>query len=250
MRRRTLLTAVLALALTTTSLALSPGAPGKPSTIRCTPDDGAAAQPDVEETTVTSRADGVEIDITIFKPACATAETPVPVILHSHGWSGTKSSDPADFSSELAAGFGIVSITQRGHGDSGGQARVQDPEFEAQDIKSVIDHVAALPWTAKDTDRAGNVIADDPVLFAMGGSYGGGYQTITALTEIRESGRTRFDALAPEITWFDLPHSLAPNDVVRSEWNEVLYAAGTALVDMHPLIHQSFAWGAATGEWP
>ena len=244
MRLRTLLTTACALALTASSLAFTPT---KELELLATC-AAMGGHPAPEETTVTSQADGIEIDITIFRPICASAADPVPVILHSHGWSGTKST--SGFSAELDAGFGVVSITQRGHGDTGGQARVQDPEFEAQDIKSVIDHVATLDWVAKDRDANGEPITNDPVLFAMGGSYGGAYQTITALTEIRESGSTRFNALAPEITWFDLPHSLAPNDIVRSEWNEVLYATGAALVDLHPLIHRSFAYGAATGEWP
>lgn len=245
MRRRTLLITLTALALLGTTVAFTPvHEAGLATPLQVC----VAEHPEPEETTVTSQADGIDIDITVFRPACATAEHPAPVILHSHGWSGSKAT--SGFGTELDAGFGVVSITQRGHGDSGGQANVQSPELEAQDIKSVIDHVARLDWVAKDRDDHGNTIEDDPVLFAMGGSYGGGYQMITALTEVRESGRTRFNALAPEITWFDLPHSLAPNDVVRSEWNTVLYAAGTARVDMHPLIHRSFSYGAVTGQWP
>lgn len=204
--------------------------------------------PAPEETTVTSQADGISIDITVFRPCGATADDPVPVILHSHGWGGTKAT--SGFTRELDAGFGVVSITQRGHGDSGGQANVQDPAREAQDIKSVIDHTASLNWVLHDTGPDGQVLADDPVLFAIGGSYGGGYQTITALTEMRETGSTRFNALAPEITWYDLPQSLAPQDVVRSEWNTLLYASGTASNDLPQFIHEAFAYGSTTGQWP
>jgi ABC-2 type transport system ATP-binding protein len=79
-------------------------------------------------------------------------------------------------------------------------------------------------------------------------SYGGGYQTMTALDEIAETGSTRFDALAPEITWYDLPESLAPQKVVRSAWNFLLYGIGASMVPDY--IHESFAWGSATGQWP
>lgn len=207
-----------------------------------------AGHPPSEPATVTSRADGITIDIQVFRPCGASTSDPVPVILHSHGWGGTKST--TGFDAERTAGFGVVSITQRGHGDTGGQARTQDPAFEAQDIKSVIDWVAAQDWVAKDVDDEGQPIPDDPVLFAMGGSYGGGFQTITALTEMRESGRTRFNALAPEITWYDLPRSLAPNGVARSLWNSLLYSSGVIRIDMHPIIHRSFAWASTTGQWP
>ncbi len=63
-----------------------------------------------------------------------------------------------------------------------------------------------------------------------------------------ETGETRFDALAPEITWFSLNQSLAPQDVVRTTWVAALYAAGA---DKHTsTVHAGFAEGAATGNWP
>ena len=58
----------------------------------------------------------------------------------------------------------------------------------------------------------------DPLIGAIGGSYGGGYQFAGAFTELRDRGRTRFDALAPEITWWDLKQSLAPDEAARTLW--------------------------------
>lgn len=200
-----------------------------------------AAEHSAENETVENPEDGTEIVITIFKPAAA-AKGRVPVILHSHGWGGTRVAEIGGVVERfLDAGFGVVSIDQRGHGDSGGEANVQDPTKETEDIKAVIDRVASLDWVA--LDRPG-----DPVLGAIGGSYGGGYQTMTALDEIADEGRTRFDAIAPEITWFDLPESLAPQGVVRSAWVVALYAAGAQMLPQY--VHESFAWGAATGQWP
>jgi hypothetical protein len=86
------------------------------------------------------------------------------------------------------------------------------------------------------------------VLGAIGGSYGGGYQFVGAFTEIAQTGRTRFDALAPEITWWDLGESLAPQDVVRTLWTSALYAAGA---NAHTsTVHAGLAEGVATGQWP
>ena len=65
----------------------------------------------------------------------------------------------------------------------------------------------------------------DPVLGAIGGSYGGGYQLVGALSEVRDRGATRFDALVPEITWFSLTESLFPQGVPRTEWAAALTAA-------------------------
>jgi ABC-2 type transport system ATP-binding protein len=202
-----------------------------------------------EDAVVQNPNDGTQIAITVFKPSGASASAPVPVVLHSHGWGGSRARTiEGTVKAFLDAGFGVVSFDQRGHGESGGEANVQDPTLETEDVKAVIDFVAALEWVAHDRTAAGNSIADDPVLGAIGGSYGGGYQTMTALDEIADEGRTRFDALAPEITWFDLPESLAPQKVVRTVWDTALYAAGASMLPQY--IHEANAWGAATGQWP
>lgn len=209
----------------------------------------AARRHTAEDHTVTNHRDGTEIAITVFRPAGASTSSPVPVVLHSHGWSGSRATSiGGSVEALLDAGFGVVSIDQRGHGASGGQAHVQDPRRETEDVKAVIDHIAELGWVLHDVDAGGNRIADDPVLGAIGGSYGGGYQTMTALDEIADEGRTRFNALAPEITWYDLPESLAPQKVVRTAWNVALYAVGARMVPQ--FIHEAFAWGSASGQWP
>lgn len=203
----------------------------------------AASAQTKEDVTVKSRADGTPIVISVFKPAGASAANPVPVILQSHGWGGTRNSSSTAFANEMKRGYGVVSIDQRGHGASGGEANVEDPEFEGQDMISVIDYVASLGWVAKDEGRA-----NDPVLFAMGGSYGGGYQFVAAFTELRDLGYTRLNALAPEITWFNLPESLAPSKVARTVWTSLLFAAGAQMLPDY--VRQAFVYGAATGQWP
>ncbi len=209
----------------------------------------AAAEHSAEDVVVVSDADGTEIAITVFRPAGTSNSKPVPVILHSHGWGGSRTATiGGEVEAFLDAGLGVVSIDQRGHGASGGQANVQDPELETEDIDSVIDYIAGLSWVEKNVDASGRKIAADPVLGAIGGSYGGGYQTMSALDEIAEEGSTRFDALAPEITWFDLNESLAPQAVPRTAWTSVLFAAGAAMVPQY--IQEAFAWGAVTGQWP
>jgi ABC-2 type transport system ATP-binding protein len=205
-------------------------------------------------------AEDTEIAISIFRPAGASAQSPAPVILHSHGWGGSRNSSDGAFRRELDRGFGVVSIDQRGFGQSGGQANVQDPELEGRDIIAVIDRVAGLDWVLHDTDENGDPDPTDPVLFAMGGSYGGGFQFVAALTEIRDTavydedgrvvtpGRTRFNALAPDMTWFDLTRSLAPEGVVRTAWAVLLYSVGIPTLPQH--VHEGFVYGASTGQWP
>lgn len=224
------------------------------------PTAAVAEEPQHERTDAVVRgAEDTEIAISVYRPAGASADDPAPVILHSHGWGGSRTSSDGAFRRELDRGFGVVSIDQRGFGASGGQAHVQDPELEGRDIIAVIDHVAALDWVLHDLDEHGEVDPHDPVLFAMGGSYGGGFQLVTALTEIRdtavfadgevaEPGRTRFNALAPDMTWFDLSRSLAPEGVVRTAWALLLYSVGIPTLPPH--IHEGFVYGASTGQWP
>ena len=58
----------------------------------------------------------------------------------------------------------------------------------------------------------------------------------------------RFDALAPEITWYDLKESLAPQEVGRSAWITALTAAGAEALP--PEVVAASVQGVATGMWP
>ncbi len=193
--------------------------------VLCLVPSAALAAP--ETVTIPSRADGTPIVVSVYKPAGASAGAPAPVILHSHGWGGSRTSSDGAFATELAAGYGVVSIDQRGHGASGGEANVEDPDFEGQDMISVIDYVAGLDWVAKDTNTGH---PNDPVLFSMGGSYGGGYQFVAAFTELRDLGYTRLNALARRSPGSNLSESLAPSKVVRTAWVSALYGAGAPML--------------------
>jgi pimeloyl-ACP methyl ester carboxylesterase len=116
-------------------------------------------------------------------------------------------------------------------------------DYEGRDVRALVKLVARLPWVEKD--RPG-----DPRLGAIGGSYGGGYQFAGAFENIRVKGRPVFDALAPEITWFDLSQSLAPEGVVRTEWALALSGAALASDALPPKIYKALVEGAATGTWP
>lgn len=239
---RRLMAALGAVALTAT--AFSPNLSG--TDLGPTTDDTAPGE-HVQEDFVLTSHDGTEIHYTLFRPAGADATNPVPLVFSSHGWGGSRTSNMDYW---LDAGFGGLSFDQRGFGQSGDLANVQDPELEAQDVKGLLDVVQDLDWVLRDVDATTDdpFGLEDPTVFAVGGSYGGGYQTVTALTETFESGDTRFDALAPEITWYDLPQALGPQDVARSAWLTLLQ--GVAVNDTARYIQQAYVYGAATGQWP
>ncbi|WP_020390010.1 CocE/NonD family hydrolase [Kribbella catacumbae] len=183
----------------------------------------------------------VRICYSLFQPAGSSASRTVPLIFHSHGWGGSRTKDPAAFKPYLDAGYGVLSFDQRSFGESTGVAHVMNPDLEGRDVIKLVDLVASLDWVTKQ--RPG-----DPLIGAIGGSYGGGYQFAGAFTELRDKGRTRFDALAPEVTWWDLKQSLAPSEAARTMWLTLLYAGGGT--HLPPAVQAGFVALITTGHWP
>jgi pimeloyl-ACP methyl ester carboxylesterase len=185
----------------------------------------------------------VKICYSIFEPTGASRRHRVPMIMHSHGWGGSRATDPSAVAPFLEAGYGVISFDQRGFGQSGGHAYVENPAVEGHDVRKLVKLVSSLRWVQHDAPG-------DPRMGAIGGSYGGGYQFLAAFEELRTRGKPIFDALAPEITWNDLKDSLAPEGVVRTEWAGLLSAAATQSDALPQSVYQGLAEGVATGSWP
>jgi ABC-2 type transport system ATP-binding protein len=203
------------------------------------PSDGLSEVEDLEIPSF----DEHQIPISVFKPAVASADQKVPVLLHSHGFTGSRIKDPenANIKAWVAAGFGVVSFDERGHGDARDDSAVyfMHPDYEVKDVQRVIDHVAALDWVLMESPG-------DPLLGAVGGSYGGAYQLMGAIFD------SRLDAIVPEITWNDITEALAPNAAVKSGWVDLFYVAGNAqqTVVFADDFHAGFAYATAANEFP
>ena len=185
----------------------------------------------------------VDICWTLFQPAGATPERPVPLVFQSHGWGGSRWTESGQALRFTRHGYGVLSFDQRGFGESGGHAHVENPDLEGHDVRALVKLVSELPWVIQD--RKG-----DPRIGAIGGSYGGGYQFLMAFEEIRATGRQVVDALVPQITWHDLEESLAPEGVVRTEWAAALSAGSLPSDALPPNVYKALVEGAATGTWP
>ncbi len=61
-------------------------------------------------------------------PPVQSAKHPVPMIMHSHGWGGSRSTSASDFTAFLDAGYGVLSFDQRGFGESGGHGVRREPD--------------------------------------------------------------------------------------------------------------------------
>ena len=154
-------------------------------------------------------ASGHNIAFTVFEPAEFNCERGNPLVLEGHGYGGSRASSPRGIMGDLIeAGAGVISIDQRGFGESGGSVRVLDPDFEGQDLLQILDWAEAnLDWLryASSPKPAGNR-EFNMVAGATGGSYGGGYQMLIHNIDPLK----RLDALTPDIAWNDLRHSLNP----------------------------------------
>jgi pimeloyl-ACP methyl ester carboxylesterase len=244
---------VLALGALLTSAGLAAPAAAAPVTATDTPAPAAAAAAAGGGVAVTDgcldsvpepgSTEPVAICYTVFRPAGADRTHRVPMVVHSHGWGGSRTTDPAAFARWLDAGYGVLSFDQRGFGESGGKAHVENPAYEGHDVRALVALISRLPWVQQD----GPV---DPVMGAIGGSYGGGYQFLAAFESLRTRGSPVLDALAPEITWYDLRQSLAPQGVVRTAWALALSAAALPSQALPESVYKGLVEGAATGTLP
>lgn len=198
-------------------------------------------------------ASGETISFQVLEPTGALdCEQGHPLVLHGHGFGGSRTTE--GFDNYREAGFAVISIDQRGFGESTGTVRVMDPEFEGRDLIQILD------WAEDNLDYLR--YRDEPdlpeelnpnlVAGAIGGSYGGGYQI---LLHGQDPGR-RLDALVPDITWHDLRYSLNPGNVIKTGWDLVLVSVGEAGSSgkgndgLDPIIREILAQGASLNRFP
>ncbi|MDC0664146.1 alpha/beta hydrolase [Marinobacter sp. SS21] len=175
-----------------------------------------------------------------------------PLVLHGHGFGGSRSL--SGFDDYLAAGFTVISIDQRGFGESGGTVRVMDPEFEGDDLVQILDWAEDnLDYLRKQQEpELPPELNPNLVVGAIGGSYGGGYQLLLHGLDPKQ----RMDALVPDITWHDLRYSLNPGDVIKSGWDLVLVAGGEAGSGsnqnggLDPIIREILVQGMSLNRFP
>ncbi|WP_420466722.1 CocE/NonD family hydrolase [Panacagrimonas sp.] len=211
------------------------------------------ANPDAISAAATSKAiifdgtipapDGRVIGITVYQPALAADEA-APLVLHGHGFGLARARNfeggnplgnflSADVTGDAAtaawnAGYYVISFDQRGFGQSSGPVTVMDPDVDGRNISAIIDWAeTTLPHLA----RSGG----DPLVGAVGLSYGGGFQLIGSSVD------ARFDAIVPTATWNDLRYSLAPAGVPKTIWLDILFVgAAPAAFQFVPFVYTAY----------
>ena len=219
--------------------------------------DLAPAQTSSRFDATTISADGTVIAFTVYVPNIPVGNS-APLVLEGHGWGGKRTrnldstvyADAANTPLQTAklalssgkqggkqpgAGWYVISFDQRGFGESGGLANVMDPTLEGKDVSALID------WAQANLSRLAyrkNNGVTDPVVGAVGLSYGGGFQTIGAGVD------RRIDAIVPTTTWYDLRYSIYNHP--KSEYLSLLVGVGVAgLGRAAPFTFQAFADASA-----
>ncbi|MFC7517629.1 CocE/NonD family hydrolase [Herbaspirillum sp. GCM10030257] len=202
----------------------------------------------------TTSADGTPIAFTVYAPSIAKGNS-APLVITGPGWGNeriknldTAAEDTLELVQQGAKlalaegpqggaqptqGWYVIAFDQRGFGQSGGVANIQDPAIEGKDIQAIID------WAEKNLTRLSyRKTADgrlDPVVGTLGGSYGGGFQTIGAGVD------KRIDAMVPAVTWYNLSTTLF--DKPKSLWGALLFTDKAS-----PFVQQALGEALSVGK--
>lgn len=192
-------------------------------------DGGAARVPVTEDRDGTVYRQEIPVEKTgdtmvvqVFEPAHLEKGKTYPLVLQGHGYGGSRETEAPDGSfikRLIDAGYYVISIDERGFGESSGTVRVMSPDYEGQDLIAVLDWAENL----EGLRRRGN---GEMMVGSYGGSYGGMYQVLLYAADPKH----RLRVLAPDITPHDLTYSLDPNNVVKSGWGLALVAGGETSV--------------------
>ncbi|MFF5917633.1 alpha/beta fold hydrolase [Streptomyces flavochromogenes] len=154
--------------------------------------------------------DGARIDTSYFT---GDADGRRPAVLLGHGFGGSKDDVRAQAEQLARDGYAVLTWSARGFGASTGEIGLNDPDHEVEDARKLIDWLAARPEVL--LDKPG-----DPRVGVTGASYGG------AISLLAAGHDGRVDAIAPQITYWNLADALFPNDVFKKLWAGIFFSAG------------------------
>ncbi|MEU7069499.1 CocE/NonD family hydrolase [Streptomyces narbonensis] len=154
--------------------------------------------------------DGVRLDTSYFTSG---GDGRRPAVLLGHGFGGSKNDVRAQAEQLARDGYAVLTWSARGFGASTGEIGLNDPDREVADVRKLIDWLAARPEVL--LDKAG-----DPRVGVTGASYGG------AISLLAAGHDPRVDAVAPQITYWNLADALFPNDVFKKLWAGIFFSAG------------------------
>ncbi|MFD7641287.1 alpha/beta fold hydrolase [Kitasatospora sp. NPDC059795] len=166
-------------------------------------------------------SEGVRIDTSFFTSGGAGRR---PAVLLAHGFGGSKESERQRAEELARAGYAVLTWSARGFGQSSGQIGLNEPEREVADVSRLVDWLAQRPEVQLDGEG-------DPRVGVTGASYGGAVSLLAAGYD------KRIDAIAPQITWWNLADALFPqaaqgssaaDGVFKKLWAGIFFTTGSA----------------------
>ncbi|MER7959056.1 alpha/beta fold hydrolase [Streptomyces sp. NPDC096030] len=136
-----------------------------------------------------------------------------PAVLLGHGFGGSKDDVRAQAEKLARDGYAVLTWSARGFGASTGEIGLNDPDHEVEDVRRLVDWLAARPEV--QLDKAG-----DPRVGVTGASYGGAVSLLAAGHD------SRVDAIAPQITYWNLADALFPDGVFKKLWAGIFFSTG------------------------
>ncbi|WP_441246592.1 alpha/beta fold hydrolase [Kitasatospora sp. McL0602] len=209
--RKRVLVGLLVLLVAVVGTTIAVAAKGQPAAVR--EEDRFLDLPETPGSAAT-----ISLDTSFF----TTGSTPRPAVLLAHGFGGSKDGE-RDRARELArAGYAVLTWSARGFGHSTGKIGLDAPDREIADVKHLVDWLAQRPEVQLDAPG-------DPRVGITGASYGGGAALLGAAYD------PRIDAVASEITWWDLADSLFPQSIAKDGdgvfkklWAGIFFTTGSA----------------------
>ncbi|MFJ6616486.1 alpha/beta fold hydrolase [Kitasatospora sp. NPDC091335] len=162
----------------------------------------------------------VQLDTSFF----TTGSGPRPAVLLAHGFGGSKEGQRARAEQLARQGYAVLTWSARGFGHSGGRIGLNAPDREVEDVRHLVDWLAQRPEVRLDGPG-------DPKVGITGASYGG------AVSLLASAYDHRIDAVATQITWWNLADALFPqgvqgsgaaDGVFKKLWAGIFFTTGAA----------------------
>ncbi|MFE6688085.1 alpha/beta fold hydrolase [Streptomyces sp. NPDC057743] len=155
----------------------------------------------------------VRIDTSFFTAGGSAGRR--PAVLLAHGFGGSKADVRPEAEQLARKGYAVLTWSARGFGRSTGAIGLNDPAAEVADVSRLIDWLAKRPEVR--LDKPG-----DPRVGIAGASYGGAVALLAAGHD------PRVDAIAPQITYWNLADALFPGGVFKKLWAGIFFTTGSA----------------------
>ncbi|MFK0178178.1 alpha/beta fold hydrolase [Streptomyces xanthochromogenes] len=194
---------------------------------------GASGAPAVHREDRVLDMPGAKIDTSFF-----TAGSPHdkrPAVLIGHGFGGSKTETRGQAEQLARDGYAVMTWSARGFGSSTGQIGLNDPAAEVKDVSRLIDWLAGRPEVRLDG-------AGDPRVGVTGVSYGGAISLLAAGYD------KRVDAIAPEMTYWNLSDVFFPDGVYKKLWAGIFVSTAGGCQKFEPQICAMYNRVATAGQ--